>query len=58
VLQRHQLDAATFYRSQRHAKAAVLAALGEKARGQEDGKDRENERKSRIVALVVEETSR
>jgi len=62
VLRRHQLDAATFYRWERDAKAAILAALGEKARSREDGKDREIdrlksevERKSRIIAEVVEE---
>lgn len=62
VLRRHQLDAATFYRWERDAKAAILAALGEKIRSREDGKDREIdrlknevERKSRIIAEVVEE---
>ena len=62
VLRRHQLDAATFYRWERDAKAAILAALGEKVRSREDGKDREIdrlkgevERKSRIIAEVVEE---
>jgi transposase-like protein len=62
VLRRHQLDAATFYRWERDAKAGMLAALGEKARTREDGKDREIERlkadlerKSRIIAEVVDE---
>lgn len=39
VLRRHQLDAATFYRWERDAKARMLAALGEEARSREDGKD-------------------
>ena len=62
VLRRHQLDAASFYRWERDAKAAMLAALGEKVRAREDGKDREIERlkaevdrKSRIIAEVVDE---
>jgi transposase len=61
VLRRHQLDATTFYRWEREAKAGMLAALGEKAR-RSDGLARENERlraeldkKSRIIAEVVEE---
>ena len=61
VLRRHQLDAATFYRWERDAKAAMLAALGDKPRLR-DTADRENERlraelarKSRIIAEVVEE---
>ena len=62
VLRRHQLDATTFYRWEREAKAAMLGALGEKPRVREDDKDREIERlkreiekKSRIIAEVVEE---
>lgn len=62
VLRRHQLDATTFYRWEREAKAAVLAALGERSRGRADDKDHEIERlkrdvekKSRIIAEVVEE---
>ncbi len=62
VLRRHQLDAASFYRWERDAKAAMLAALGEKVRAREDSKDREIERlkaeverKSRIIAEVVDE---
>lgn len=62
VLRRHQLDATTFYRWEREAKAAMLAALGERPRAREDDKDREIERlrravekKSRIIAEVVEE---
>jgi transposase len=61
VLRRHQLDATTFYRWEREAKAATLAALGEKPRTS-DALARENERlraeldkKSRIIAEVVEE---
>jgi transposase len=62
VLRRHQLDATTFYRWEREAKAAMLSALGERPRAREDDKDREIERlkrdvekKSRIIAEVVEE---
>lgn len=62
VLRRHQLDATTFYRWERDAKAGILEALGEKPRGRGDDKDREIdrltrelERKSRIIAEVVEE---
>jgi len=62
VLRRHQLDAATFYRWEREAKAAVLAALGDQRRTVPDALARENERlraelakKSRIIAEVVEE---
>ena len=62
MLRRHQLDAASFYRWERDAKAAMLAALGEKVRAREDSKDREIERlkaeverKSRIIAEVVDE---
>ena len=61
VLRRHQLDAATFYRWEREAKAAVLEALGDQPRTS-DAKDREIvrltadvARKSRIIAEVVEE---
>jgi transposase len=61
VLRRHQLDATTFYRWEREAKAGMLAALGEKPRTS-DALARENERlraeldkKSRIIAEVVEE---
>lgn len=61
VLRRHQLDAATFYRWERDAKAAILEALGDKPRVR-DGMAHENERlkaelakKSRIIAEVVEE---
>jgi transposase len=62
VLRRYQLDATTFYRWEREAKAAMLAALGERSRARESDKDREIERlkrdvekKSRIIAEVVEE---
>ena len=62
VLRRHQLDATTFYRWEREAKAGMLAALGERPRGRADDKDheierlkRELEKKSRIIAEVVEE---
>jgi len=62
VLRRHQLDATTFYRWERDAKAGMLDALGDKPRGRSDAKDREIERlqrelerKSRIIAEVVEE---
>lgn len=62
VLRRHQLDATTFYRWERDAKVAMLAALGERPRARADDKDREIERlkrdvekKSRIIAEVVEE---
>lgn len=61
VLRRHQLDATTFYRWEREAKAGMLAALGEKPKSS-DALARENERlraeldkKSRIIAEVVEE---
>ena len=61
VLRRHQLDATTFYRWEREAKAGILAALGEKPKSS-DALARENERlraeldkKSRIIAEVVEE---
>ena len=62
VLRRHQLDATTFYRWEREAKAAMLGALGDEPRGRADAKDHEIERlrreldkKSRIIAEVVEE---
>ena len=62
VLRRHQLDATTFYRWEREAKAAMLAALGDHRRERVDDKDREIERlkrelekKSRVIAEVVEE---
>ena len=62
VLRRHQLDATSFYRWEKEAKAAMLSALGERPRSSEDDKDREIERlrrdiekKSRIIAEVVEE---
>jgi transposase len=61
VLRRHQLEAATFYRWERDAKAAALEALAGKPRTT-DTKDREIarltaavEKKSRIIAEVVEE---
>jgi transposase-like protein len=61
VLRRHQLDATTFYRWEREAKAAILEALGEVPRTT-DARDREIARltaevarKSRIIAEVVEE---
>jgi transposase-like protein len=61
VLRRYQLDATTFYRWEREAKAGMLAALGEKPKTS-DALARENERlhaeldkKSRIIAEVVEE---
>jgi len=61
VLRRHQLDAATFYRWEREAKAAMLEALGGKPRTT-DAIARENERlraevekKSRVIAEVVAE---
>ena len=62
VLRRHQLDATTFYRWEREAKAAMLAALGDRPRGRGDDKDRELERlrheleaKRRVISEVVEE---
>jgi len=62
VLRRHQLDATTFYRWEKDAKAAMLAALGDQRRTRSDAKDHEIERltrdvekKSRIIAEVVEE---
>jgi transposase len=62
VLRRHQLDATTFYRWEREAKAAMLAALGDRPRTRSDDKDheierlkRELERKSQVIAEVVEE---
>lgn len=62
VLRRHQLDATSYYRWEKEAKAAMLSALGERPRAREDDKDREIERlkrdiekKSRIIAEVVEE---
>jgi len=62
VLRRHQLDATSFYRWEKEARAAMLSALGERPRAHEDDKDREIERlrrdiekKSRIIAEVVEE---
>jgi transposase-like protein len=62
VLRRHQLDAASFYRWEREAKAAMLAALGPPVRRRGDGQAREIERlkaeverKSRIIAEVVDE---
>lgn len=61
VLRRHQLDATTFYRWEREAKAGMLEALGEKPRTR-DAKEHEIahlraelEKKSRIIAEVVEE---
>jgi transposase-like protein len=61
VLRRYQLDATTFYRWEREAKAAIREALGGRARHRE-AKDRtiarlqaEVEKKSRIIAEVVEE---
>jgi transposase len=63
VLRRHQLDATTFYRWERDAKAGMLEALQDGRRGRSsDDKDREIERlrqeldkKSRVIAEVVEE---
>lgn len=62
VLRRHQLDAATFYRWERDAKAAMRAALAEQVRTREDGTKRaiarlkgDVERKRRTIAVVVEE---
>lgn len=61
VLRRHQLDAATFYRWEREAKAGMLEALGDQPRTS-DAMERENARlraaldqKDRIIAEVVEE---
>lgn len=61
VLRRHQLDAATFYRWEREAKAGMLEALGDKPRTS-DAAEREMARlralldqKDRIIAEVVEE---
>jgi transposase len=61
VLRRHQLDATTFYRWEREAKAAMLEALGDKPRTS-DAREREIarlqselEKKSRVIAEVVEE---
>lgn len=63
VLRRHQLDATTFYRWERDAKAGMREALQDGRRGRSsDDKDRELERlkqeldkKSRVIAEVVEE---
>lgn len=63
VLRRHQLDATTFYRWERDAKAGMLEALQDGRHGRsDDAKDREIERlkqeldkKSRVIAEVVEE---
>lgn len=65
VLRRHQLDATTFYRWEREAKAAMREALGGKARGGDARVrelERENERlraeletKRRVISEVVEE---
>jgi transposase-like protein len=62
VLRRYQLDATTFYRWEREAKAGMLAALQDGRRERSDDKDREIERlkqelekKSRVIAEVVEE---
>ena len=62
VLRRHQLDAATNYRREREAKAAVLAALGDHPRTVPDALARENARlrvelakNRRIIAEVVDE---
>lgn len=62
VLRRHQVDAATFYRWEREAKAGMLEALQDRRRGRSDDKDREIERlkqeletKRRVIAEVVEE---
>ena len=63
VFRRYQVEGATFYRWERDAKAAMRAALGERAKGREvDKKDRriarleaELERKRRIIAEVVGE---
>jgi transposase-like protein len=59
VLRRHQLDAATYYRGERDAKAAVLEALGDHPRiapAKEIERLRaELAKKSRIIAEVVEE---
>ena len=63
ILRRHQLDATTFYRWERDAKAGMLEALQDGRRGRSsDDKDREIERltqeldkKSRVIAEVVEE---
>ena len=61
VLRRYQLDAATFYRWEREAKAGMLEALGDKPRTT-DATEREIARlraaldkKDRIIAEVVEE---
>lgn len=61
VLRRHQLDATTFYRWERQAKAGIRAALEGRPR-EDKAQDRELERlrrevekKSRIIAEVVEE---
>ena len=62
VLRRHQIDATTFYRWEREAKAGMLAALQDGRRERSDDKGREIERlkqelerKSRVIAEVVEE---
>ena len=62
VLRQHQLDATTFYRWEREAKAGMPAALQDGRRERSDDKDREIERlkqalekKSRVIAEVVEE---
>ena len=62
VRRRHQLDATTFSRWEREAKAAMLAALEDRPRGRPDDKDRELERlrheldaKRRVISDVVKE---
>lgn len=65
VLRRHQLDATTFYRWEREARAAMEEALGGKPRGGQVAlRDKEREiarlqaeleRKRQIIAEVVEE---
>lgn len=62
VLRGHQIDAATFNRWEREAKAGMLEALQDGRRGRSDDKDREIERlkqdlekKRGVIAEVVEE---
>jgi transposase len=62
VLRRHQLDATTYYRWERQAKEGIRAALagqlhvnGKAAEREVDRLRAELEKKSRIIAEVVEE---
>ena len=62
VLRRYQVDAPTFYRSEKEAKQGMRAGLEKRPARATDAKDREITRlreeltkKSRIIAEVVEE---